>query len=269
MGIGLRQQILLQALHGNIERQASDYQALDLGCGSGRYRPLFPNAIGLDWNDGDKVHVLGNAQHLPFADESFDRILCTEVLEHTRAPWEVTGEMYRVLKPGGRAVVTMPYMFPVHDQFDFIRYTMRGYHELFTDKGFGIVEYLPLATDFDLIAVLLQRLALQYDFRGPDKLIKLSLHALAKMIRGWPNRLIAKRYLLRDEPSTDGSIMNAGHFIVVEKPGGATPSNAPLILNEILRCPACGGQVDASDNAWSCRRCGARYASIGGKPKMR
>jgi len=40
--------------------------------------------------------------------ESFDRVICTEVLEHTTNPEEILGELARLLRPDGRAVITVP-----------------------------------------------------------------------------------------------------------------------------------------------------------------
>src|SRR5690606_33884721 len=45
---------------------------------------------------------------LSFAERSFDRIICTEVLEHTTNPESVLSEIRRLLKPDGYAVITVP-----------------------------------------------------------------------------------------------------------------------------------------------------------------
>lgn len=52
--------------------------------------------------------VAGLGQSLPFADETFDWILISEVLEHIRQPVPVVREAARVLRPGGRALLTVP-----------------------------------------------------------------------------------------------------------------------------------------------------------------
>ena len=48
---------------------------------------------------------LGNASRMPFADESFDRILCRAAFKNFSEPAEAMQEMHRVLRPGGRAVI--------------------------------------------------------------------------------------------------------------------------------------------------------------------
>lgn len=51
---------------------------------------------------------LGELETLSFAERSFDRIICTEVLEHTTDPEAVLKEIRRLLKPDGHAVITVP-----------------------------------------------------------------------------------------------------------------------------------------------------------------
>ncbi len=76
--------------------------------------------------------VIADAHSLPFADASFETVLCAETLEHLRAPAATVAEMHRVLRPGGRVVVTVPFAFRVHgDPNDFQRYTANGLRELF------------------------------------------------------------------------------------------------------------------------------------------
>ena len=53
--------------------------------------------------------VLGSAYELPFADNSFDHIVCSEVIEHLEHPERAIREASRVLKRGGMCIVTTPY----------------------------------------------------------------------------------------------------------------------------------------------------------------
>ena len=55
---------------------------------------------------GQGVDVVANAHKLPFEDNTFDLVLCTEVLEHDTAPWETLKEIYRVLQPDGELILT-------------------------------------------------------------------------------------------------------------------------------------------------------------------
>lgn len=105
---------------------------LDLGAGERPYAAVYaPHAgqtVALDWpgslHGGGGLDVWGSAEALPFARAAFDTILCTEVLEHVRAPERVLAECYRVLRPGGWLFLTTPFFNPLHElPWDFYRYT--------------------------------------------------------------------------------------------------------------------------------------------------
>jgi SAM-dependent methyltransferase len=76
---------------------------------------------------GSKPDVFSDGACLPFSDECFDGVVCLEVLEHVPDPASVMSELARVLKSGGRAWISMPFLYPLHDApFDFQRYTEYG-----------------------------------------------------------------------------------------------------------------------------------------------
>lgn len=76
---------------------------------------------------GSRPDVFGDGARLPFVDGCLDGVLCLEVLEHVPEPESVLNEVARVLKPGGRAWITMPFLYPLHDApFDFQRFTEYG-----------------------------------------------------------------------------------------------------------------------------------------------
>jgi ubiquinone/menaquinone biosynthesis C-methylase UbiE len=109
---------------------------LDLGCGEGRhvintYLHADVTAIGVDLNHRDlltsREHFLpfqqpseskqfylqqANATRLPFADHTFDKIICSEVLEHIPDYKSVLAEIERILKPGGTLAITVPRAWP-------------------------------------------------------------------------------------------------------------------------------------------------------------
>ncbi len=72
------------------------------------------------------------------ADNKFDIVVCTEVLEHTLQPFDAVDEVYRVLKPGGLALVSVPYNFRIHGPLpDCWRFTEHGLRALF--KSFEVL----------------------------------------------------------------------------------------------------------------------------------
>lgn len=73
-----------------------------------------------------------NTATIPAA--SFDVVVCTEVLEHTLQPFDAVNEIKRILKPGGVALVSVPYNFRIHGPLpDCWRFTEHGLRALFKD----------------------------------------------------------------------------------------------------------------------------------------
>lgn len=98
-----------------------------------RHLPADVFYIALDYPaTGDALYaacpdVFADAACLPFADASIDTVLCLEVIEHVRAPNHMLAEIARVLRPGGRLFLSMPFLYPIHDApFDFQRFTEHG-----------------------------------------------------------------------------------------------------------------------------------------------
>jgi SAM-dependent methyltransferase len=87
--------------------------------------------------------IVGDIHELPLADGSVDAIICIAVLEHVRNPFQAVAEMKRVLKPGGRAFVYVPFLFYFHSEVgyysDYWRFTKEGVEELF--KDFSTIEF--------------------------------------------------------------------------------------------------------------------------------
>ena len=93
---------------------------LDCGCGAVPYHELYaPRTTAstcIDWSQDPYVlslldRVVDINEPLPFEDGSFDSVLCSDVIAHVKRPWELMREMVRVLKPGGRLVVTTPFIY--------------------------------------------------------------------------------------------------------------------------------------------------------------
>lgn len=79
-----------------------------------------------------RAAVVCDASDLPFADETFDLIICQAVLEHVLEPQRCVDEIHRVLRRGGVVYATTPFMQQVHmGEFDFTRYTRSGHRWLF------------------------------------------------------------------------------------------------------------------------------------------
>lgn len=109
---------------------------LDIGCADRSLAEALPRAtayVGLDYPATAKglyrtsPDVFGDAAALPIRNSTIDCVLLLDVLEHLPEPERSLEEITRVLKPGGRVLILMPFAYPVHDApFDFQRYTRFG-----------------------------------------------------------------------------------------------------------------------------------------------
>lgn len=85
-----------------------------LDCGSGKKDVQFDNLVQIEIVDYDNVDVLGVNQLLPFKDGCFDAVMSLAVLEHVDQPFDCASEILRVLKPGGRLYVGVPFLQREH-----------------------------------------------------------------------------------------------------------------------------------------------------------
>ena len=136
---------------------------LDAGCGQKPYQPLF---IECEEYIGIEIDTLENRKNkkadyfydgltFPFTDESFDSIVCNQVLEHVFNPDQFLAEINRVTKSGGHLLLTVPFVWDEHEQpFDYGRYTFFGLTHLLNQHGFKIIESLKTQADVTLFTQL-------------------------------------------------------------------------------------------------------------------
>jgi SAM-dependent methyltransferase len=75
---------------------------------------------------------------------NYDVVLCSQVLEHVAEPGKAIEEIMRILRPGGRLVLTVPFLSRLHEEpFDYFRFTEYGLRVLLEASGFQVVEVLP------------------------------------------------------------------------------------------------------------------------------
>jgi SAM-dependent methyltransferase len=126
---------------------------LDIGCGNKTYEkhfaPYVSNYIGLEFpatradRQGD---VYGTALSLPFAGKAFDTVVSFQVLEHVPDPQTAVNESYRVLKRGGKILLTTNFMWGIHEEpHDYFRFTRYALTLLFDKAGFEQVSVVPMA----------------------------------------------------------------------------------------------------------------------------
>src|SRR5882724_3261647 len=133
---------------------------MDFGCGSKPYKSLFSVSeyVGVDFNgqghshENEQIDVYYDGKTLPFQDNRFDGIFSSEVFEHVFNLEVILKELNRVLKPGGKLLVTCPFSICEHEvPNDFARYTSFGLTDLLQRNGFEVVVFEKAGSAFETI----------------------------------------------------------------------------------------------------------------------
>jgi SAM-dependent methyltransferase len=143
---------------------AAQSKVLDAGAGTAPYRDLFSHCEyhTHDWaesphEEAGHADILGDLLNLPVAADEYDAVLLTEVLEHVANPHAALTQLHRVLRTGGRILVTVPFVGELHEEpYDFYRYTSHGLQHLLTEAGFGDTTVWPLTGWFGTLAHVLR-----------------------------------------------------------------------------------------------------------------
>ena len=136
---------------------------MDFGCGAKPYKSLFNvnEYIGVDFqgqghsHENEQIDVFYDGKTLPFPDNHFDSVFSTEVFEHVFNLEEIVVEIKRVMKSGGKILITCPFAIPEHEQpNDYARYSSFGLKHLFAKNNFKVIEYEKIGNHFDALIQL-------------------------------------------------------------------------------------------------------------------
>ena len=204
-----------QNLKNFLASEATEEEILEIGAKNRPYKDFFPNVIALDIVAGKEINLIADAHLLPFKKNSFSTILCTEVLEHCQAPHQVVNEFYRILKTGGKLILTTSFIFPIHEApNDYFRFTKYGLKHLCS--GFSQVKIRAETDTVSTMAVLMQRLAFQCVWVTKIPLVNVLLHLLAKIVPIFSG-LIKKEYGNINRSRVESEIMSSGYYLVAIK----------------------------------------------------
>lgn len=140
--------IINPAIKKRLEKYARG-KLVDIGCGEKPYKdmvsPYVEIHIGIDHqgslHDQSNVDISGTAYLIPLESISCDTVFCTDVLEHLEEPSLAISQAWRILKPGGYAIYTVPLFWHLHEEpRDFYRFTKYGLDYLFKKSGFEVIE---------------------------------------------------------------------------------------------------------------------------------
>lgn len=168
-----------------------------------------------DFCAGPGVDFVADVSNLPMADNTYDIVLSTQVLEHVMDPQKVIEEMTRVLKPGGWLFLTTPQSSPLHNlPWNFFNFTNLGLRLLFEKAGLEVVKEQPQGGHFTLLACNIHwtiNLLCKSDL---PRLVKKPLELLGRLFFG----LILKSLLVWMDRFDKQRLNTQGWNIMARKP---------------------------------------------------
>jgi SAM-dependent methyltransferase len=168
-------------------------RVLDAGCGDRPYERLLSGAteiVGFDVPGNKHADLHGSIDAIPVDDASFDVVLCLQVLEHVQDPAAAVRELRRVVRPGGRVLLSTHGVYPFHPNPDDLwRWTDQGLEYLFlTNAQWSSVTVRPgagtTATVAMLVAHLVDLLAKRAGVRAAGAPFVWALNAAGEAIDG-------------------------------------------------------------------------------------
>lgn len=186
---------LIHRIHDKqLELFSSKYlkgRLIDIGCGIKPYKELLSSYveehIGVDLEDSihgkSEIDIFGTAYKIPVTSDSFDSVICTAVLEHLEEPELALKESYRVLKKGGYAIYSVPFIWHLHEEpRDFYRYSKHILEYLFNKTGFEVIELKALSGFWVTFGQLFVYYLYRFN-RGPFKWLRI-IDAIGVVIQG-------------------------------------------------------------------------------------
>ncbi len=265
--------LLIQAKN---QVQPDDF-ILDLGAGECRYRFFFDKCsyVSVDFGKGDKNwdfgsnDIIGDITKLDFIkSESVPYILNTTVLEHINEPSELFSHIRRILRPGGKLFLYVPFVIGEHQiPFDFYRYTSYGLRYLCEKCGLEVVDLEPSNAPLETgLTYLLESVG----GKRTDSLAKrMFLRSLGLTMRF--SLLLSSRIWKEGVPKD----ANERRFpicwtLIARKPGIDNPGKADRIaltdrkkiIESIVKCPRCKLdtiELQYEDDYYICPICKERY----------
>jgi SAM-dependent methyltransferase len=206
-------------------------RVLDAGAGASKYRPFFSHCHYETQDfcqyEGQLVKYLQPIDYvcdvtkIPLPNSALDAILCTEVLEHVTDPMSVLAEFSRLLKAGGKLLLTAPQATPLHmAPYHFYGgFTHYWYRHWLPRYGFVVDSILPQSGPGRAMVCYLQAfycswITREQSLRGPKRLLSRAARILLAKI---PVHFLLASLLPRFDPYLDRNEICMGFMVVATR----------------------------------------------------
>jgi len=191
---------------------------VDLGCGKaplyGAYRALVDSVTCVDWPQSVHASPYLDCEAdlslpLPFADAAFDTVILSDVLEHVADPRLLWHEIARLLAPGGKLLLNLPFLYGVHEApHDYARYTGYALRRFAREAELEVIVLHTVGGSLHVLADLLAKHLAHLPLAGPP--LASAVQGLVALLDrfDWGRRL-ARR---------SGERFPLGYFMVAAKP---------------------------------------------------
>lgn len=124
-----------------ITRYAQGYIAIDNLSSEYQYKP----------EEEIRVNVVGDVLELPFQDNAFDTVICTQVMEHVPEPFVLMSELTRITRKGGYVIMATGWIWPYHQEpRDYFRFSRDAFKYMYEKNDLELLELIPNGKAFTL-----------------------------------------------------------------------------------------------------------------------
>jgi len=199
---------LKQHVHGRL---------VDLGCGKvplyNAYKDYITESLCVDWPATIHKNPFLDFEcdlnlTLPFENEQFDTIVLSDVLEHISNPQQLCSEMSRILRPGGKVILNVPFFYKLHEvPHDYFRYTKFALLKFANDCRFNVVSIQEMGGLSEVLTDLSSKLLVSVPLVGK----------YLSILVQWKGRLFSKLAIGKKLASKTKEHYPLGYFMILQK----------------------------------------------------